>query len=72
MTQETFKYSTVAGYFLQDEPSTDPDTFDYVSPTFRASKNPLTPLGGIEFRSHRQRIRPTTKFPQEPYQMGEV
>lgn len=23
--------STVTGYFLQDEPATDPDTFDYVS-----------------------------------------
>lgn len=26
-----FTFSTVTGYFLQDEPSTDPDTFDYVS-----------------------------------------
>lgn len=26
-----FKFSTVPGYFLQDEPTTDPDTFDYVS-----------------------------------------
>ncbi|KAJ5211886.1 uncharacterized protein N7498_003532 [Penicillium cinerascens] len=34
MTQETFKYSTVTGYFLQDEPSTDPDTFDYVASNF--------------------------------------
>lgn len=24
-------YTTVTGYFLQDEPSTDPATFDYVS-----------------------------------------
>ena len=26
-----FKFSTVLGYFLQDEESTDPATFDYVS-----------------------------------------
>lgn len=24
------EYTTVEGYFAQDEPSTDPDTFDYV------------------------------------------
>lgn len=24
-------YETVTGYFLQDEPYTDPETFDYVS-----------------------------------------
>lgn len=24
------KYSTVIGYFLQDNPATDPSTFDYV------------------------------------------
>ena len=27
-------YTTVTGYFLQDEPSTDPATFDYVSLSF--------------------------------------
>lgn len=27
----SFKFSTVPGYFLQDEPTTDPQTFDYVS-----------------------------------------
>lgn len=26
-----FKFSTVTGFFLQDEPSTDPSTIDYVS-----------------------------------------
>lgn len=26
------EYSTVTGYFLQDESSTDPSTFDYVCP----------------------------------------
>lgn len=26
----TIQYSTVTGYFLQDEASTDPSTFDYV------------------------------------------
>ncbi|CEJ56085.1 hypothetical protein PMG11_02308 [Penicillium brasilianum] len=30
----SFKFSTVSGYFLQDEPSTDPDTFDYSSQNF--------------------------------------
>jgi hypothetical protein len=24
------RFTTVTGYFLQDDPSTDPDTFDYV------------------------------------------
>jgi len=28
---EVIKYTTVTGYFLQDEPSTDPNGFDYVS-----------------------------------------
>ncbi|KAL2006899.1 hypothetical protein VTN00DRAFT_9567 [Thermoascus crustaceus] len=28
------KYSTVTGYFLQDDPATDPSTFDYVSTNF--------------------------------------
>ncbi|EAW11619.1 histidine phosphatase family protein [Aspergillus clavatus NRRL 1] len=28
------EFSTVTGYFLQDEPSTDPDTFDYVAANF--------------------------------------
>ena len=27
----TINYSAVPGYFLQDEESTDPSTFDYVS-----------------------------------------
>lgn len=27
----TVKYSTITGYFLQDEHSTDASTFDYVS-----------------------------------------
>jgi hypothetical protein len=29
--QPYVNYSTVTGYFLQDEPSTDPSTFNYVS-----------------------------------------
>lgn len=29
--QPYVNYSTVTGYFLQDEPSTNPSTFDYVS-----------------------------------------
>ncbi|KAI1933309.1 putative phosphoglycerate mutase pmu1 [Ophidiomyces ophidiicola] len=29
-----WEYSTVLGYFLQDDPSTDPATFDYVSTAF--------------------------------------
>lgn len=24
------RFTTVTGYFLQDDPATDPDTFDYV------------------------------------------
>ena len=31
------KYSTVTGYFLQDEPSTDATTFDYVRPPMMIS-----------------------------------
>jgi hypothetical protein len=27
-----YEYTTVTGYFLQDEASTDPSTFDYVCP----------------------------------------
>ncbi len=30
---EYLKYSTVTGYFLQDDLETDPSTFDYVSLT---------------------------------------
>jgi hypothetical protein len=34
------KYETVTGYFLQDDPSTNPSTFDYVrSPISVASKH---------------------------------
>ena len=29
-TSSYLKYSTVAGYFLQDDPDTDPDKFDFV------------------------------------------
>lgn len=29
--QEYLKFSTVTGYFLQDDPETDPNGFDYVS-----------------------------------------
>ncbi|KAJ5390481.1 phosphoglycerate mutase [Penicillium cataractarum] len=31
---DSFKFSTVPGYFLQDEPTTDPDTFDYSAQNF--------------------------------------
>jgi hypothetical protein len=27
---QEFKYEAVTGYFLQDDPKTDPDTFEYV------------------------------------------
>ena len=30
----SIKYSTVEGYFLQDDPATDPETFDYVRRRF--------------------------------------
>ena len=30
-SSSSIKYSTVTGYFLQDETATDPSTFDYVS-----------------------------------------
>ncbi|KAA8647149.1 hypothetical protein EYZ11_009895 [Aspergillus tanneri] len=33
-SEDHFEFSTVQGYFLQDEPTTDPDTFDYVSSNF--------------------------------------
>ena len=35
-------YTTVIGYFLQDEPSTDPGTFDYVSVTPESFINTTT------------------------------
>ncbi|KAL2822176.1 histidine phosphatase superfamily [Aspergillus cavernicola] len=34
MTTSHFHFSTVTGIFLQDEETTDPDTFDYVSSNF--------------------------------------
>ncbi|KAF9894529.1 hypothetical protein FE257_006414 [Aspergillus nanangensis] len=33
-TKSHLKFSTVSGYFMQDESSTDPDTFDFVSSNF--------------------------------------
>lgn len=30
-----FNLTTVPGYFLQDEPDTDPDAFNYVFPLLR-------------------------------------
>jgi hypothetical protein len=36
--QPYVNYSTVTGYFLQDEPSTNPGTFDYVSFLFFTSQ----------------------------------
>ena len=27
---QTFQYEAVTGYFLQDDPKTDPDSFEYV------------------------------------------
>lgn len=29
------EFSTVSGYFMQDEPTTDPSTFDYVRPPYQ-------------------------------------
>ncbi|KAJ5155970.1 hypothetical protein N7492_008773 [Penicillium capsulatum] len=37
--QPKFKYRTLTGYFLQDEASTDPGTFDYVSLPKKAASN---------------------------------
>lgn len=34
MEHSHYKYTTVKGYFLQDEPSTKPDTFDYTMSNF--------------------------------------
>ena len=31
LLQSEYKYSTVTGYFLQDDALTDPGSFDYVS-----------------------------------------
>ncbi|GIC84488.1 histidine phosphatase family protein [Aspergillus udagawae] len=33
-SESHLRLSTVTGYFLQDEPTTDPDTFDYVTSNF--------------------------------------
>lgn len=51
MAQDIFNFSTEVGYFLQDDPSTDPATFDYVSLTPRASKTPTDTL-----RSHQTSV----------------
>ncbi|KAJ5692944.1 hypothetical protein N7462_002367 [Penicillium macrosclerotiorum] len=32
--KKSFSFSTVTGYFLQDDPATDPDTFDYAAVNF--------------------------------------
>ncbi|KAF7719718.1 Uncharacterized protein PECH_008904 [Penicillium ucsense] len=34
MVSQPFSFRTVPGFFLQDEPTTDPDTFDYSSTNF--------------------------------------
>lgn len=34
MRQKTFELINQTGYFLQDEPDTDTETFDYVSPYY--------------------------------------
>ena len=31
--QEYINYTTLTGYFLQDEPTTNPSTFNYVRPS---------------------------------------
>jgi hypothetical protein len=64
MTQSAqFKFSTVPGFFLQDEPDTDPATFDYVRgkldfqiqrwithiPTIQFTNSDL---GRVQFRPH--------------------
>ncbi|KAJ5645082.1 hypothetical protein N7507_011093 [Penicillium longicatenatum] len=45
MTQSAqFKFSTVPGFFLQDEPDTDPATFDYVESNFGLILHEKAPL----------------------------
>ncbi|KAJ5643524.1 uncharacterized protein N7484_006031 [Penicillium longicatenatum] len=45
MTQSAqFKFSTVTGFFLQDEPDTDPATFDYVESNFGLILHEEAPL----------------------------
>lgn len=40
-----FQFSTVPGYFLQDDPNTDPEKFDYVrSPASTLPRNACAPL----------------------------
>src|SRR4051794_2080114 len=44
MMELKYRYSTLPGYFLQDDPATDPATFDYVSnPGTQALASPVEP-----------------------------
>ncbi|KAL4872428.1 hypothetical protein BDV12DRAFT_143216 [Aspergillus spectabilis] len=58
-----FHFSTVTGVFLQDEESTDPDTFDYVSANFGLINRPYPSDGntdgtdGTETQSQWQRFK---------------
>jgi hypothetical protein len=57
LADSTRKYSTVPGYFLQDDSTTDPATFDPVRPHARvAVLTRLTDLDHYELRpqAHRQ------------------
>lgn len=55
ITGESYvKYTTLTGYFLQDEANTDANTFNYVRPLHKLkiiSQSMLTCLGQIQFRS---------------------
>ncbi|KAJ5888547.1 hypothetical protein N7495_008588 [Penicillium taxi] len=48
----TFSFSTVPGYFLQDESSTDPDSFDYVCLPQEANKTTFDPYLQIQANSN--------------------
>ena len=48
--QPKFRFKALPGYFLQDEATTDPDTFDYVRPL-----NPIpTAIGLTSDNPYRQ------------------
>jgi hypothetical protein len=43
VTAKFINYTTVPGYFIQDDPSTDPSTFDYVRPNLILPAKPFNP-----------------------------
>jgi hypothetical protein len=68
------KYSTETGYFLQDEPGTDPKTFDFVSHLTSFMPTIHSYLDNYKFRSYRPflHFRRHTRIKHEAYTMAKI